>query len=80
MRAERIGLPDPVHPDHVAELPSAAGRDARQRVFEHHGCLRRHAEQPGTGQEGIGRRLAGESLATGEEPINPGVKQIGQAR
>src|SRR5947207_14829908 len=33
--AQRVGLPGPVHPDHVPEVAGPARRDAGQGVLEH---------------------------------------------
>lgn len=53
MRGELICLPDPIHPDHVAESARSAGGNPGQGVFEHRGAAGLNPEGVRGGEEHV---------------------------
>ena len=68
---------DPVDADDEAEASRAAGFDPGERVLVNNRLRGLDPEQPGAGEEGVRRRLAGEPLALGEVPIDHLLEQVG---
>ena len=78
LAAELFRLPGPVDADHEPEAAGPAGLHAGQRVLEHCRLARSDAEAPGGEQEHVGRRLAGQVLPFGGEPVDDHLEQLGQ--
>jgi len=58
MRAQTVGLPDPVDPDHPSEAARTSGFDPSEAVLENRRGGRLHAQGTGCGQERVRCRLA----------------------
>ena len=58
---QRLAVAGAVDADDVAELPGAAGLDAGERVLEHGGLVRAHAEPARALQERVRRGLAAQA-------------------
>ena len=72
---EGLGLPGAVHADHQAEVAGATGLDADQRVLEHDRLGGFDAQRPGAGQEGVGRGLARQAVALGDEAVDDALRR-----
>jgi hypothetical protein len=65
--AQLVGLAHAIDADNVAEVPGPPRVDAGERVLEHHRLRRLDTEHARRGQEGVGRRFAGEMLRGGDD-------------
>ena len=69
-----------VDADGQREVPGLAGGDAGERVLEHRRLRRLCAEQLGSAQERVGRRLALEVLAGDRVAVHARVEEVAHAR
>ena len=69
----------PVDADDQAEAAGAAGDDAGHGVLDDDGALRRRRRAPGSGEEQVRCRLAGDVPFGGEDPVSDHVEPVGQA-
>ena len=70
--AQRVGLPDAVDADDVAEAARAARLDAGERVLEHAACAGLDAERAARREERVGRGLAAQAARARRRRRRPG--------
>ena len=75
---QRLGLADPVHADHVAEVARVPGRHPGQRVLEHGRAGGLDAELARRVQVGVGGGLAVQVLLGDRHPVHPELEEVGQ--
>ena len=77
--AQLVGVPDPVDPDDVAEVPRPARRPPRRaRPRRRRPARGSTPSGAGAGEEGVRRGLAAQAVPRGDHAVDPGVDQVGE--
>ena len=75
-RLQRLGLADAIDADHVSEVARAPGGDTGESVLEHRRLLGLDADGLCAGEERVGRRLALQMLAVGDDAVDDLLEQV----